>query len=31
MLADGTVFDSSVDHGQTISFPLGGIIKEWQE
>jgi hypothetical protein len=25
-LTDGTVFDSSVDRGQTISFPLGGVI-----
>ncbi|MGK3752863.1 MAG: FKBP-type peptidyl-prolyl cis-trans isomerase FkpA [Bacillariaceae sp.] len=30
-LTDGTVFDSSVDRGQTISFPLGGVIKGWQE
>lgn len=30
-LMDGTVFDSSVDRGQTISFPLGGVIKGWQE
>jgi FKBP-type peptidyl-prolyl cis-trans isomerase len=30
-LVDGTVFDSSVDRGQTISFPLGGVIKGWQE
>jgi FKBP-type peptidyl-prolyl cis-trans isomerase len=30
-LADGTVFDTSVDRGQTISFPLGGVIKGWQE
>ena len=30
-LPDGTVFDSSVDRGQTISFPLGGVIKGWQE
>lgn len=28
---DGTVFDSSVDRGQTISFPLGNVIKGWQE
>jgi hypothetical protein len=28
---DGTVFDSSVQRGQTISFPLGGVIKGWQE
>ena len=30
-LTDGTVFDSSVDRGQTISFALGGVIKGWQE
>lgn len=30
-LIDGTVFDSSVDRGQTISFPLSGVIKGWQE
>ena len=30
-LIDGTVFDSSVDRGQTIKFPLGGVIKGWQE
>eukprot|EP00550_Attheya_septentrionalis_P004482 CAMPEP_0198283930 /NCGR_PEP_ID=MMETSP1449-20131203/3520_1 /TAXON_ID=420275 /ORGANISM="Attheya septentrionalis, Strain CCMP2084" /LENGTH=250 /DNA_ID=CAMNT_0043980833 /DNA_START=41 /DNA_END=793 /DNA_ORIENTATION=+ len=30
-LTDGTVFDSSVQRGQTISFPLGGVIKGWQE
>lgn len=30
-LIDGTVFDSSVDRGQTISFPLGQVIKGWQE
>jgi len=30
-LTDGTVFDSSVDRGQTISFPLKGVIKGWQE
>ena len=30
-LVDGTVFDSSVDRGQTISFPLGGVIKGWQQ
>ncbi|GMI60864.1 hypothetical protein ScalyP_jg5995 [Parmales sp. scaly parma] len=28
---DGTVFDSSVDRGQTIKFPLGNVIKGWQE
>lgn len=30
-LIDGTVFDSSVDRGETISFPLGAVIKGWQE
>jgi len=28
---DGTVFDSSVDRGQTIAFPLNGVIKGWTE
>lgn len=28
---DGTVFDSSVDRGKTISFPVMGVIKGWQE
>ena len=30
-LTDGTVFDSSVDRGQTISFPLSNVVKAWQE
>jgi FKBP-type peptidyl-prolyl cis-trans isomerase len=30
-LTDGTVFDSSVERGQTISFPLNGVIRGWQE
>ena len=30
-LTDGTKFDSSVDRGKTISFPLNGVIKGWQE
>ena len=30
-LEDGTVFDSSVDRGQTISFPLNRVIKGWTE
>ena len=30
-LIDGTVFDSSVQRGETISFPLGNVIKGWQE
>ena len=28
-LTDGTVFDSSVDRGEPISFPLNGVIKGW--
>lgn len=28
---DGAVFDSSVDRGEPISFPLNGVIKGWQE
>jgi len=28
---DGTVFDSSVERGQTISFPLDRVIKGWTE
>ncbi len=30
-LIDGKVFDSSVDRGEPISFPLNGVIKGWQE
>jgi FKBP-type peptidyl-prolyl cis-trans isomerase FkpA len=30
-LIDGTVFDSSVERGQTISFPLNRVIKGWTE
>ena len=30
-LLDGTVFDSSVERGETISFPLNGVIKGWAE
>lgn len=30
-LIDGTVFDSSVDRGQPATFPLGRVIKGWQE
>jgi len=30
-LPDGTVFDSSVDRGESISFPLNGVIKGWTE
>jgi len=30
-LIDGTVFDSSVERGQPISFPLDRVIKGWTE
>ena len=30
-LIDGTTFDSSVDRGQPISFPLNGVIPGWTE
>lgn len=30
-LIDGTVFDSSVDRGESISFPLNRVIKGWTE
>lgn len=30
-LLDGTVFDSSVDRGEPISFPLNRVIKGWTE
>ncbi len=30
-LIDGTVFDSSVDRGQPISFPVNGVIRGWVE
>ncbi len=30
-LLNGTVFDSSVDRGEPISFPVNGVIKGWQE
>ena len=30
-LIDGTVFDSSYDSGDTISFPLDGVIMGWTE
>ncbi|UTW64711.1 FKBP-type peptidyl-prolyl cis-trans isomerase [bacterium SCSIO 12741] len=30
-LIDGTVFDSSVNRGTPAEFPVGGVIKGWQE
>ncbi len=30
-LTNGEVFDSSVDRGKTISFPLNRVIKGWTE
>lgn len=30
-LIDGTIFDSSVQRGEPISFPVNGVIQGWQE
>ncbi|WP_324170956.1 FKBP-type peptidyl-prolyl cis-trans isomerase [Sulfurimonas sp.] len=30
-LIDGTVFDSSYDRGETVSFPVNAVIKGWTE
>ena len=30
-LIDGTVFDSSYKRGESIAFPLNGVIKGWTE
>jgi FKBP-type peptidyl-prolyl cis-trans isomerase FklB len=30
-LLDGTVFDSSVERNEPISFPVNGVIQGWQE
>jgi FKBP-type peptidyl-prolyl cis-trans isomerase FklB len=30
-LTDGTVFDSSVERGEPISFPVSGVIPGWTE
>lgn len=31
LAADGTIFQSSHDRGQPITFPLHGVIKGWQD
>jgi FKBP-type peptidyl-prolyl cis-trans isomerase len=28
---DGSLFDSSISRGETISFPLNGVIAGWTE
>ena len=30
-LIDGTVFDSSVDRGEPVTFPVNGVIPGWTE
>lgn len=30
-LLSGEIFDSSIQRGESISFPVGGVIKGWQE
>ena len=30
-LINGEIFDSSVDRGEPITFPLNGVIRGWQE
>ena len=30
-LIDGTVFDSSIDRGEPIDFPVSGVIRGWTE
>ena len=30
-LLSGEIFDSSIQRGQTVSFPVSGVIKGWQE
>lgn len=30
-LINGTTFDSSIDRGEPVSFPVGGVIKGWTE
>jgi FKBP-type peptidyl-prolyl cis-trans isomerase len=31
LAADGTIFQSSLDSGQAVTFPLTSLIKGWQE
>jgi len=31
MLVDGTVFDSSIERNEPVSFPVNGVIEGWQE
>ncbi|KPK82778.1 MAG: peptidylprolyl isomerase [Bacteroides sp. SM23_62_1] len=31
MLIDGTVFDSSVERGEPVTFPVNGVIDGWKE
>ena len=31
MLTDGTVFDSSIDRGEPVTFPVNGVIPGWTE
>lgn len=31
LVKDGTIFQSSHDFGQAISFPLNGVIEGWQK
>ena len=30
-LTDGTVFDSSIDRGEPVTFPLSGVIPCWTQ